>query len=67
MITIQLNGEPQQIAAECSLSQLLQTLAIHSQRIAIEKNQRIIPKSQYANTLLVAGDQVEIIQAIGGG
>ena len=67
MINIQLNGEPQQIAVQCSVSQLLENLAIDAQRIAVEKNHKILPKSQYANTYLVAGDQLEIIQAIGGG
>ena len=67
MINIQLNGEPQQIAVQCSVSQSLENLAIDAQRIAVEKNHKILPKSQYANTYLVAGDQLEIIQAIGGG
>jgi sulfur carrier protein len=67
MINIQLNGEPQQVAAQCSISQLLQNLALDVQRIAVERNQKILPKSQYANTYLTAGDQLEIIQAIGGG
>ena len=66
-IQIQLNGEIQQVPADCSVAQLLQNLEIATTRIAIEKNQQILPKSQYAKTILIEGDQLEIIQAIGGG
>ncbi len=66
-IQIQLNGEIQQVPADCTVAQLLQNLEIVTTRIAIEKNQQILPKSQYAKTILIEGDQLEIIQAIGGG
>jgi len=33
----------------------------------MEINREIVPRSLYAETLLVEGDQIEIVHAIGGG
>jgi len=37
------------------------------QRIAVEINLNIIPRSQHAETILQADDQIELVRAIGGG
>ena len=37
------------------------------QRIAVEINRQVVPKSDYAATILRAGDEVEIINFVGGG
>ena len=42
-------------------------LGIADQRLAVEVNEQVIPRSEYATTPLEAGDQVEVIRAIGGG
>ena len=36
-------------------------------KAAIERNREIIPKSLYASTPLMEGDEVEIVGFIGGG
>ena len=50
----------------CS-SDLVQALGYAGKRIAIERNGEIVPKSQYAQTRLAAGDRLEIVVAVGGG
>ena len=67
MIEIELNGEPRQLAAETTVSELLQQLGLGDKRIAVEYNLDILPKSQHPQTALQAGDRVEIVHAIGGG
>lgn len=62
-----LNGEPQEIAENNTLQQLLETLALTQKRLAVEVNLQIVPRSQFSQHILQAGDKVEIIQAIGGG
>ncbi|HRH13743.1 MAG TPA: sulfur carrier protein ThiS, partial [Azonexus sp.] len=42
-------------------------LALTGKRIAVERNGEIVPKSQHATTTLAAGDQLEIVVAVGGG
>ncbi len=64
---IQLNGEPREVAHDTTLSELLAELEMEQQRIAVEINLNIIPRSQHAETLLKAGDKIEVVRAIGGG
>ena len=67
MITIILNGNNEQLDSSISISQLLETLDLSEKRLAVELNQQIIPRSDFASTMLNDQDQVEIVQAIGGG
>lgn len=67
MIDFILNGEARQIAAGATLADLVNELGYAGKRIAIERNGEIAPKSRYASTPLAAGDQIEIVVAVGGG
>lgn len=66
-MNIQLNGEPREVVEGTTLEQLLAQLEMSRQRIAVEINLDIIPRSQYGGTELKPGDRVEIVRAIGGG
>jgi thiamine biosynthesis protein ThiS len=35
--------------------------------IAVERNREIVPKSEHALTALAEGDQIELVQFVGGG
>jgi sulfur carrier protein len=62
-----LNGEVRQFETGLSVAGLMDLLSLQGQRIAVEVNRCIIPKSRHAETRLNDGDRVEIIQAMGGG
>ncbi|MBR9827506.1 MAG: sulfur carrier protein ThiS [Oceanospirillales bacterium] len=64
---IQVNGEAREINADATLAELIEQLELTGKRIAIELNLEIIPRSEHTGTRLNAGDQVEIVHAIGGG
>ena len=64
---IVLNGQERDIAAQASLAQLLETTGYANRRVAVEVNREIVPRSQYGERVLDAGDRVEIVYAIGGG
>ncbi|SFF82877.1 sulfur carrier protein ThiS [Neptunomonas qingdaonensis] len=64
---LEVNGEVTQLAEGASLHDLVIKLDIVGQRIAIEVNQEIVPRSQHALHQLSAGDKVEVVHAIGGG
>jgi len=66
-VTIQLNGEAYSIEAGLHLETLLERLALRPARIAVELNQQVVRKADYPNTVLRQGDQVEIINFVGGG
>ncbi|EQD26520.1 ThiS, thiamine-biosynthesis [mine drainage metagenome] len=62
-----LNGQPHDCAAPCTIAQLLESAGYAQRRVAVEVNRRIVPRSEHATHLLAAGDQIEIVHAIGGG
>jgi len=66
-VTIQLNGEAYSIEEGARLDSLLERLALRPARIAVELNQQVVRKADYPNTVLRQGDQVEIINFVGGG
>ncbi len=67
MITIILNGNNKQINSNTSISQLLDNLNLSGKRLAVEINQQIVPQSGFNSLTLNEQDNVEIVQAIGGG
>lgn len=64
---IQLNGERYELPDGQSVADLLQRLELTGRRLAVELNRDIVPRSLHAATVLVEGDQVEVVHAIGGG
>jgi sulfur carrier protein len=67
LITIDLNGEPHAIDGDPGLEALLKKLDLRPNRVAVEINRTVVPKDDYARTILKAGDQVEVINFVGGG
>jgi sulfur carrier protein len=61
-----INGEAREIAA-MSISALLGELDYEGTHIAIAVNYDVLPRSQWANTQLKAGDEIEIITPRQGG
>ena len=61
------NGEPRQIPDSLSAAQLIEEMGLAGQRLALEVNEHIVPKSQHPEYRFAAGDKVEIVNAIGGG
>jgi thiamine biosynthesis protein ThiS len=66
-ITISVNGEKRSAKAGASVADLLGELKLDSGRIAIERNLEILPRPQWAETRIAAGDRYEIVQFVGGG
>jgi len=62
-----INGEPRELESSTSIEQLVQLLDLQGKRLAIEVNQEIVPRSQFASFQLSEHDRVEIVHAIGGG
>ena len=64
---ILVNGEKISLPEDSSIEGLIVHLGYQNQRIAIEINESIIPKSNHSSFLLQDLDKVEIINAVGGG
>lgn len=67
MFEIKINGEIRQFPKALTVADLVEQLGYAGKRVAVERNGEIVPKSQHAATALTAGDQLEIVVAVGGG
>ena len=66
-MNVQINGEMREFEAPMSILQLLQAMSLPSEKIAVELNLEIVPKSAYHSQMVAAGDRIEIVHFIGGG
>ncbi len=64
---VQINGEMRDFEAPMSVLQLLTVMNLPSQKIAVELNLEIVPKSAYHSQMVAASDRIEIVHFIGGG
>jgi len=64
---ILVNGEPVEVAAGCTVSDVLVARGLAGQRVAVERNGAIVPRSRHAETSFAPHDRVEIVVAVGGG
>ena len=68
IVRIQINGEPREFPQNSlSLNELLDTLSLPSQRIAVELNNAIVPRGEWEKTIVGEDDQIEIVHFVGGG
>ena len=65
--SIILNGDPYPLHADTALTALLERLNMRRMRVAVELNHEIVPRARYDETIVRAGDHVEIINFVGGG
>jgi sulfur carrier protein len=66
-VTLTLNGESQAFDGPMTVAGLLATLGLETRKVAVERNEEIVPRSRYADTWLDSGDALEIVHFIGGG
>ena len=66
-VDLRLNGQPRQLAGPLTVAGLLATLGLDARKVAVERNEAIVPRSLYDATELASGDALEIVHFIGGG
>ena len=64
---ITLNGDPHEMAGPLTVTELLASLQIDPRRVAVEVNLVVLKRATYDTTTIVAGDEVEIVNFVGGG
>ena len=67
LMRLTVNGEMREAPDSATIADLLASLEIEGARVAVERNREIAPKSLWASTSLQDGDQLEIVQFVGGG
>ena len=64
---ITLNGEPHTLDAPLTVEALLSSLGIDSRRVAVERNLTVVRRALYESEVIDEGDEVEIVNFVGGG
>ena len=62
-----INGQPQTVQENLSLSDLIAQLNMKAERVAVERNGVIVPRNDWPQTALQSGDRLEIVHFVGGG
>ncbi len=64
---ITVNGEKKDIAEQMNLGELLERLALPSERVAIELNREVVRKKDWAHITIKDADKIEVVHFVGGG
>lgn len=63
---VKINGEYLDIAGK-TVAEYVQDAGYDTQRIAVERNGKILPRAQFSETVLTENDSVEVVGFVGGG
>jgi thiamine biosynthesis protein ThiS len=64
---VTINGENREVPEGLNVEGLLCVLGLSVERVAIERNLEILPRSQWGVTRVQPGDRFEIVHFVGGG
>jgi sulfur carrier protein len=64
---IRLNGDPHELPGPLTVSELLARLEIDPRRVAVEHNLVVLKRGTFDTTTVHEGDEVEIVNFVGGG
>ena len=65
--SISVNGEQRLAVEGQTILELLGQLQIDPARVAVELDRRIVKQPRWAETIVPAGAEIEIVQFVGGG
>jgi thiazole synthase len=66
-VRITVNGQPQTAAAGTSVAGLLATMGVDPARVAVERNEEVVPRKTWSEARVAEGDKIEIVAFVGGG
>ncbi len=69
-VKIVLNGTErslEELGNDPSIAALVESLGFRADRVALERNGEIVPRTTWAETPLKAGDRIELVHFVGGG
>ena len=61
------NGNPVELPDGSTVSSLLAHMQIEPARVAVERNEDVVPRRTWSETRLADGDRIEIVTFVGGG
>ena len=66
-LRITLNGDAHELAGPLTVTELLARLEIDPRRVAVEQNLVVLKRDQFDRTMVREGDEIEIVNFVGGG
>lgn len=67
MIAVRLNGESRTFDDGTTVEAMLKVLGLGPQRVAVERNRRLVERAAFPTTVLADGDAIEVVHLVGGG
>ena len=61
------SGELRDVEGPITVLGLVESFGLKPQKIAVERNLEIVPRSAYGEVALAEGDRIEIVNFVGGG
>jgi thiamine biosynthesis protein ThiS len=66
-VRIRLNGQDHELEGPVTVRGLLDRLGIDARRVAVEHNLLVVRRALYDTEFVADGDEVEIVNFVGGG
>jgi thiazole synthase len=66
-VSITVNGEHRRVTAGLSIAELAREMGLVTEKVAVERNLEIVPRSTLADVCVEDGDDLEIVTFVGGG
>jgi thiamine biosynthesis protein ThiS len=67
LLEVVLNGEPHRIQEGATVADLVAGLGRDPRTVAVERNGDLVPRARFGETLLGAGDRLEVVHFVQGG
>lgn len=66
-VTVTVNGESHVAAAGATALDVVVSLGFEGRPVAVEVNERVVPRRHLGDCMLSSGDRLEIVTLVGGG
>jgi thiamine biosynthesis protein ThiS len=66
-LTVIVNGNQIVVAEGSGIRELIKSLDLNPERVAVEVNRKIVRRANWDSTTISEGDRVEIVHFVGGG
>lgn len=66
-IAIQVNGAAREVAPGTTLLRVIEEMNLDRELVAVEVNRELVPRRELDRRAVDSGDQIEIVEFVGGG
>lgn len=66
-IMVRINGEHRRVHGGLTLAELASELGFVPEKVAVERNLEVVPRSTLGDVVVEDGDELEIVHFVGGG